>query len=246
MRLGVVSDVHGNAVALQEVLIALEDLEVHEVVCLGDVVGYGPHPGLCVDRVKAACSLTLAGNHDRAVADPAILTRFNPVAAEALRWTAERVGDGDAAWLGSLPEEAAHHGGVLCCHGAPGAPNQYIDTPAEAAAALGRSPQPLALCGHTHVPAALVLHPGGRVSDDWHPWPEGEPLEIKPEARVLLNPGSVGQPRDGDPRAAYAVLDLDAGAATRYRIEYDIESTQKAMARAGLPTSLIDRLANGR
>lgn len=243
MRLGIISDIHGNAVALQEVLIALEDAGVDEIICLGDVVGYGPHPGLCSEIVRGSCSLVIAGNHDRALGDIEVQGWFNPVADSALEWTRERLDDEDLEWLLALPSEAPHAEGPLCCHGAPGAPDDYVLTARDARDALLASACGIILCGHTHRPMACDIN--GRRQCTWLHWCDGDVVPLEKGHRYLFNPGSVGQPRDNDSRAAYMVIDLARQEASLHRSRYEVGATQRAMRSAGLPEELAKRLATG-
>jgi putative phosphoesterase len=221
MRLGVVSDVHGNRVALDAVL---DDLPpVDGLVCAGDVVGYGPWPGACVAAVRERDVPTVMGNHDRAVASGTGF-RFNAMAQAGVDYAAEALDDDALAWLRALPStRTAADGRVKLVHGHPDDPDRYTYPEEFSASMLGE--EDVLVTGHTHVQ-------GHRVFDDG----------------VVMNPGSVGQPRDGDPRAAYAVVDLDGPEPTvaERRVAYDVAAVVEAVESAGLPSRIGERLRDGR
>lgn len=243
MRIGVISDVHGNAVALQEVMVSLESSAVDEVICLGDIVGYGPHPNICAHIVRENCSGVISGNHDRGLTDHPTASAFNDLARVALCWTRDRLRTDDLEWLRTLPSENRHRGGFLYCHGAPGAPDEYIITPRDATVTMLSSAESIVLCGHTHRPMACAIDEDGRCQA--LRWADGVELSLDSSRRYLINPGSVGQPRDGDARAAYAILDLDRRTASLHRVPYEVRATQAAMIQGGLPAELATRLASG-
>ncbi len=245
MRLGVISDIHGNATALEAVLASLAERAVERIVCLGDVVGYGAEPDLCVRLVRASCAACIAGNHDRAVIDTRSLAWFNADAAEALLWTARALPAESRDWLAELPTTDVVEG-VLLCHGAPSNPDRYLFDCCTAEAEFRAFAERVALFGHTHLPALYAREEaGGEVVHRVPAETEGATLDLAPTARLLLNPGSVGQPRDRDPRAAALILDLDAHRAEFVRAEYDIAHAQALMAAAGLPPRLVRRIAHG-
>jgi len=241
MRIAVISDVHGNLPALERVLEALEGERPDAVWCLGDTVGYGPWPSECCRAVRAQAGLCLAGNHDLGVLGRLDLEEFSPEAAQAVRWTRSVLDEESRAWLASLqpsaerPEASLHHG-------SPRDPVwEYVLSADTAFAALELARSPLVLVGHSHVPLAVQLDErrlaGGHA-------PGGTEVGLS-EGRWLLNPGSVGQPRDGDPRAAWLLLDLSARRASYRRVAYDVEAAQAAIRRTGLPEALAARLAAG-
>jgi predicted phosphodiesterase len=241
MRVAVISDIHGNLTALEAVLTALDADPVEAVWCLGDVVGYGPLPNECCDLVRERASVTLCGNHDLAVRGTIDLEEFSGDAGVAARWTQTILREDVLEWLnGLVPLGEAE--GVALFHGSARDPVwEYVLSDESAAATLLMTSQQLVLVGHSHVALQVALRgtelEGGLA-------PEGTVLGLG-EARWLLNPGSVGQPRDGDPDAAYLVLDLDAMTATYRRVPYDVARTQSAMHDAGLPEQLALRLAVG-
>ncbi|AUX10752.1 serine/threonine protein phosphatase [Halalkaliarchaeum desulfuricum] len=242
MRLGVLSDIHGNLPALESVLSDMPD--VHAVACAGDIVGYNPWPAECLNRVRELEVPTVLGNHDREVARGGGFG-FNSMATAGVKYAREVLDDDDREWLGALPTHRTEFDGrVQIVHGHPDDPDRYT-YPDEFSAQMlegngaedgtGRDPDVLVL-GHTHVQGHRVFEEG-----------------------VVMNPGSVGQPRDGDPRAAYAVLELgdpedptDTGTpgevptVAEHRVEYDVETVVDAVEEAGLPKRIGTRLREGR
>jgi predicted phosphodiesterase len=241
MRAAVVSDIHGNLAALEAVLEAVDAVAPDELWCLGDLVGYGPRPSECCEVVAARAQVCLGGNHDLAVRGSIDLFEFSGDAAVAARWTREVLSPAARAFLDSLEPEG-ERAGVALYHGSARDPVwEYVLSDEAAAATLALTDAALTLVGHSHAALQVALgdgvHEGGLA-------PAGTELELA-GARRLLNPGSVGQPRDGDSRAAWLLLDLDAGHASFRRVEYDIARTQAEMRAAGLPEPLALRLAHG-
>lgn len=244
MRIAVLSDVHANLAALSAVVAATADCDARW--CLGDVVGYGPQPNECAALVRESCEIVLAGNHDLAAAGRADTLVFSRDAGRAMRWTREVLEPGVEAWLASL-EPAAVVGRVGLYHGSPRDPVwEYILDPEAARAALQATTHDLVLVGHTHTALVARLDHDGRLTG--RRGVEGLEIDLM-GPRTLVNPGSVGQPRDGDARAAYVVLELDGDGVPltlRFaRAEYAIERTQQAIVTAGLPEHLADRLSFG-
>ena len=242
MRVAVVSDVHANLPALEAVLAEVDDAGVDEVWCLGDIVGYGPDPGACVEIIRARCAVSLSGNHDLGAIGAIPIDDFNPYAAQANLWTGTVLSEADRAWLGSLPTRTARHD-VTLAHGSPREPVwEYVVSARVALESFGCFETEWCLVGHSHAPLVIVEPaPGGTLTAI-----PGSGGPVEPSGRAIINPGSVGQPRDGDPRAAYAVLDLERKTATFRRAAYDIAQVQTRMREAGLPAYLIDRLERGR
>lgn len=241
MKVAVVSDIHGNYHALEAVLAEVASEAPDELWCLGDVVGYGPDPNRCCETVERLVSLCLAGNHDLAVIGSLSVDEFNDDAAAAVRWTRTVLGDEAAAFLRSL-EPAAERSGAALFHGSPLNPVwDYVLSEEGARASLEMVSAPVVMVGHSHV--ALAIGYDGRTITGGVAR-NGDEIDLS-ASRWLLNPGSVGQPRGGDPRAAWLLLDLDAGRGSYRRTEYPIALTQAGIHAAGLPGSLAARLAVG-
>jgi diadenosine tetraphosphatase ApaH/serine/threonine PP2A family protein phosphatase len=241
MRLAVISDVHGNEHALRAVLDCVDAAAPDAIWCLGDTVGYGPAPNECCALVAERSELALVGNHDLVVIGVLSIDDFNYDAADAARWTREVLSDEAREFLAGL-EPTARRDGVELFHASPRDPVwDYVLSAEVAYASLRRTEEPLVLVGHSHVALAVGLRPDGL---DGGVAPDGTLLELA-GGRWLLNPGSVGQPRDGDPRAAWLELDLDSRTARFHRVEYPVERTQQDILDRGLPPGLADRLARG-
>jgi diadenosine tetraphosphatase ApaH/serine/threonine PP2A family protein phosphatase len=237
----VISDVHANWHALEAVLAEVERSEPDELWCLGDLVGYGPRPNPCCAAVERHAALCLAGNHDLGVLGTIDLDEFAGDAAVAARWTRGVLADGSRAYLQSLGSSSEREG-VELFHASPRDPVwEYVLSAEAARSALDLTQAPLVLVGHSHVPLAITLE--AEVLDGGLA-PGGTESQLGP-GRRLLNPGSVGQPRDGDPRAAWLLLDLGAGVASFRRVEYELERTQAEIRERGLPDALAERLAHG-
>jgi diadenosine tetraphosphatase ApaH/serine/threonine PP2A family protein phosphatase len=236
MKVALLSDIHANLQALEAVLADLPTVD--DVICLGDVVGYGGDPKACLDRIRSAGWLVLAGNHDRACTDPAALGWFNDQAAEVVRWTIGVLDDGRLDWLGGLPEQATD-GDALFVHGSPRSPTyEYVldfETAAENLSLIGDR---VCFHGHTHVPGVFHGHAGGLR----HEYEEGFFFLGGP---ALVNPGSVGQPRDGNPDASYIIWDQVEQAVEFRRVPYDREAAKRAILEAGLPPRFAYRLDAG-
>ena len=239
MRALVVADVHANLDALDAVLRDAEAQGGFEAVwCLGDTVGYGAEPEACIDRLRGYSLEAIAGNHDLAAIGAITTTDFNPHAAAAARWTAQHLSDEHRAWLEALPQVLVTLDEFTLTHGSLIDPVwEYLVYPETAAAHLQRQTTPYGFVGHSHLP--LVFFEDG-----------AQPGTIETlglgGTRFVANPGSVGQPRDGDPRAAYAIVDTTARQVSFRRVDYDIASAQRKIRAAGLPEWLAARLANGR
>lgn len=241
MLVAVVSDIHGNLDSLQAVLADLPSVD--EVWCLGDIVGYGPNPNECVETILSLKHLSLAGNHDWAAVGKISTADFNPDARRAAEWTAGQLTPAYREVLRNLPTELVV-GDFTLAHGSPREPVwEYILATGQALANFDHFATPYCLVGHTHVPAVFLGPSASERPALLRPSYE-VPLRLG-ERRLIANPGSVGQPRDGDPRAAYALLDLSALTLSFRRVDYDIKAVQQKMQRAGLPNSLWMRLSYG-
>ena len=257
MRVLILSDIHANFVALETVMADAAG-RFDAIWCLGDVVGYGPAPNECVRFVQEQAHLCVMGNHDRAALGRAGLDidYFNPLARQAILWTQRQLSKENQDFLDRLPAEPHEPqgvGSVLITHASPREPvSEYVQTPAIALENFACFQNQICLVGHTHIPAIYRW----RLRDSETPSiatvdllipQEGDcvQLERSDQERLILNPGSVGQPRDNDPRAAYALLDLDAFTWEQRRVVYPLELTQSQMRQADLPRRLIDRLHFG-
>lgn len=243
LRVAVISDVHANHHGLTAVLAAIDDEGVAELWNLGDVVGYGPHPNEAAATVEEQADLSLCGNHDLIALDEAgvAIEEFNPDAAAAALWTRARLSPETRHFLHGL-RPAEQRNGVALFHASPADPVwEYVLTDEAARRALELTSEQLVLVGHTHIPIAVTLADGQLAGGHAA---AGTEIDLS-HGRWLLNPGAVGQPRDGDPRAAYLLLDLAAGKASFRRVAYDVEAVQLEIEAAGLPGSLARRLAHG-
>jgi diadenosine tetraphosphatase ApaH/serine/threonine PP2A family protein phosphatase len=248
MRLGVLSDVHANLPALEAVLADIDAQPLEELWCLGDVVGYGAHPNECCALVAERCNRSLVGNHDLAVLDALDLEAFSPTAARAARWTQRHVSEESLEFLRGL-QPADEAGEIAIYHASPRDPVwEYVLWEDQAAECIEAQASRLSLIGHSHVALAFV-DPGRE--------PQGSPPQVRRSlgsagtrldleaGRWLINPGSVGQPRDRDPRAAWLELDTGACTATFHRVRYDIDRAAEAIEATDLPAHLGRRLYVG-
>jgi predicted phosphodiesterase len=241
MRIAVISDVHSNLQALEAVLADIDGEAPDEIWCLGDVVGYGPKPNECADIVRERAAVVLVGNHDLAAIGKLDTSDFGPLAAESAQWTGGVLGAAQAEWLRSL-EPSATREGLELYHGSARDPVwEYVLTEDVALENLMLTSAPIVLVGHSHLALALSWD-GAQLEGGLAPG--GTELGTS-GARWLVNPGSVGQPRDGDPRAAWLLIDNAIGRAAFRRVPYPIEQTQAEMRAAGLPEDLAARLERG-
>ena len=244
MRYAVLSDVHGNLEALEAVLRDVRRGRPDACLCLGDTVGYGPDPNECAARIRELGGLVIAGNHDLAAAGMLDPSAFTPLARAAIEWTRDVLTEETRAWLAALParlEDAA----FLAVHGSPRDPiEEYIIDLPTSLAIFSDHAFALCLVGHSHVPGAFILEANGAVRA--RRLPVGKGVRLARASRYIVNVGSVGQPRDGDPRASYLVLDTSARTVTLQRLDYPVAATQEKMTARGLPTPLAQRLALGR
>lgn len=243
MRYAVVSDIHSNLEAFQAVL---EDAgRVDGLWCLGDVIGYGPSPNECVSLLKECRHVCVAGNHDLAGIGRAETATFNRDAKTAIDWTANNLSTSATEYLQSLPLVVELEGRFTVVHGSPRDPVwEYVLQAGEAEAAFKDTETEIIFVGHTHVPVVFRELKAPAGVKEAVPAPD-EAIQLNGR-RLLINPGAVGQPRDGDPRASYILIDLDNGVARYRRVPYRVTVVQQKMAAAGLPERLIVRLAYGR
>jgi predicted phosphodiesterase len=241
MHVAVISDIHGNRQAFEAVLGAIDAETVDEIWCLGDLVGYGADPDACVEMAFDRCELILAGNHDLAVTGALSLEEFSPGAAAAARWTQEAISARNLEALRPLPPQDLEHD-VGLFHASPRDPIwEYVLSTLQAELCLDAQSHRVCLVGHSHVALAFARR-GDSVAGT--ACPEGSRADLG-EGKWIINPGSVGQPRDADPRAAWMLLDLENWTASWRRVEYDIAGAQAAIHAAGLPQALAERLGYG-
>jgi diadenosine tetraphosphatase ApaH/serine/threonine PP2A family protein phosphatase len=243
MRLAVLSDIHANREALAAVESSLSELQIDELHFLGDAVGYNPDPEYCIRRISSLARVMVRGNHDKAVAEPKGLEWFNSVARAAILWTRDALSQEGLALVQAIPRGPIEvEGGVLLCHGSPMDEDLYITRERDVEGSFRyiqeRHPE-VKVCffGHTHVP--VLIEKGSEVVV-----PPAR-FQLKAEGLYLINPGSVGQPRDRDPRASFGVLDTESMTYSHYRVPYAIEATQAKIRAAGLPEILAKRLEVG-
>jgi diadenosine tetraphosphatase ApaH/serine/threonine PP2A family protein phosphatase len=242
VRIAVVSDIHSNLVAFEAVLGAVG--EVDQVWSLGDLVGYGPRPNECITLLSEMKHLAVAGNHDCAAVGRIGVDEFNMLAALAAQWTADELTEQSRAYLTELPTLQVA-GEFTLAHGSPRSPVwEYLLNAEAARASFDHFEGPFCLVGHTHVPSVFAQAPDGTVQAH-RVMGDAEIALARPGYRFILNPGSVGQPRDDDPRAAYLLIDTDRGTASWRRVAYNIAETQQQMRNVKLPARLIERLAHG-
>ena len=241
MRAAIISDIHANLIAMEAVLEASQPFDV--VWCLGDLVGYGPRPQECIALLRSFPHLCVAGNHDYAAIGRLKLEEFNAVAVRAFRWTLGQLNTDNLGFLESLPNRIIDDP-VMLVHGSPRQPIwEYLCDPFAARQNFDLLDTEVCFVGHTH---RCTLFIENEVAQGLMREPRaGDTFVIGAGGRAIVNPGSVGQPRDGDPRAAYAIYDAELGVITFHRVEYDIDSTARQMQEAGLPSTLIHRLARG-
>jgi diadenosine tetraphosphatase ApaH/serine/threonine PP2A family protein phosphatase len=245
MRIGILGDIHGNAEALTAVVEALRADVVDVYVQVGDIVGYGPEPSRCIDIVRELGCVVCLGNHDAAVLDRLDTSYFNNFARAAIHWTRPRLREQDFEFLRSL-QLVVRQPPFTVVHGTLHLPEQfgYVISPVEALDSLEHQDTPFCFVGHSHVPAIYLRrdeHP-----QDIHVVPHSEAeISYRGFDRILMNVGSVGQPRDEDPRAAYGLVDTELGIASIKRVPYDIAGVQRKIREAGLPDVLANRLALG-
>jgi len=240
LRYGIIADIHANFEALEAVLGVLEEREVDVYLSTGDIVGYGADPKACLDRIRELGTLVTAGNHDWAVSNRLSLDYFNAYAREAIYWTQERLTEADIRYLDELPL-TRREDDITLVHGTLYSPENfdYLLTSYDAHLSFQLQETPLCLVGHSHVPITFLLD--GTVT-----FTLSNEIDLSGVDRAIVNPGSVGQPRDENPRAAVGIYDSETLKLTIERVEYDIEAATSKILRAGLPEVLAERLWHGR
>lgn len=247
MRYLILSDIHANLTALDAALGAAKG-RWDQAVCLGDLVGYGPQPNEVIERIRSLGAVSIRGNHDKAVSGLTDTEDFNPLARSATLWTRVQIQPDNLEYLEALPKGPLTIDGFSILHGAMHDEDEYVFGPAQALEGLLEATSPVSFFGHTHIQGGFTMRDQQVVVLNSKPT-GGRPfsaLPIEPGTTYLLNPGSVGQPRDGDPRGAFAIADLENQSVELWRVSYDIEDVQNRMAKAGLPEPLIMRLSFGR
>lgn len=251
MRILLLSDIHGNLEALEACLGAAPDYD--RVINLGDVVGYGATPNEVIRRVRSIGSFTIRGNHDKACCGLTELEGFNPIAALAAFWTRQALTPENLEWLRTLPQGPLRPRdvpGTQFVHGSPADEDEYMIGLPDALEALVMSPVTLTFFGHTHLQGGFWLQGGNaeelRTGIGLGDAAARQTLKLAPNARYAINPGSVGQPRDGDWRCGFAIFNTDSNTVTFYRIPYDVHTAQQRILDARLPERLAARLAVGR
>jgi predicted phosphodiesterase len=243
MRVLILSDIHSNFAALEAVLQAAGQFD--QLWDLGDTIGYGPQPNECVAAIREQATIVIAGNHDLACLDKVDLSDFNPEARTANIWNGQQLKPEHHAFMWVLPPMHVVDEHYLLAHGSPREPIwEYLLTRAQASENFRRFSQQICFIGHSHVPLVFRLRPGNICDGPSSP-EAGLVMPIQPDARYIVNPGSVGQPRNQDPRAAFAILDTEAQTIQFERIAYDIGKTQRLMREAHLPEPLALRLQYG-
>jgi predicted phosphodiesterase len=245
LRFLILSDIHANWEALNAVLQDAAARDYQAVLCLGDIVGYGPNPNEVTAWVRAYGDVVIRGNHDKACSGATLFDSFNPAAQCSSRWTRQELLGDHRQWLLNLDRGPVLVESFDLVHGAPDDEDRYMFHEHEAETGLRSASEPLTFFGHTHVQGGFVGEPcqGGFEVSRLNACPNQ--MAIIPDRRYLLNPGAVGQPRDGDARAAYCIYDSAMRVVEFCRVEYDIRTTQDKILEAGLPEELAFRLASG-
>ena len=232
MRLAIISDIHSNLEALSKALELIDEESVNEIVCLGDVVGYGADPNACVELVRARCRVVLRGNHDAAAVDPANAESFTRNAKIAAEWTRRQLSEENRKFLETLPYLERREG-ILFVHSSPYDPQSwyYVLSEEDLDAAFRSFSEQICFIGHSHFPGVFSV--------------DGPVKSISRDMRCLINVGSIGQPRDGNPRLSFGVFDTESWEYRNIRSEYPYQVAAEKIIRAGLPRALADRLSMG-
>ena len=251
MRILLLSDIHANLDALEACLAAAPAYD--QVFNLGDIVGYGANPNEVIAKSRQLGNIFVRGNHDKACSGITSLEGFNPIAGLAVLWTQKRLSAEELEFLRALPMgPISPLAGVECVHGSARDEDQYVLSARDAFSLLEQSSSVLTFFGHTHIQSGFRLEQNNRQGQLFVPRyqsPQGKQqfqLHLQQNTKYMINPGSIGQPRDNDPRAAFVLYDTEAGTITFYRVPYDVPAAQKKILAAGLPDRLADRLAEGR
>jgi len=248
LRYLLLSDIHSNLEALESCLERAQG-KYEQVLCLGDLVGYGADPNAVIEKIRPLASIIIRGNHDKACTGDSVVAEFNPLARHATDWTRNELTPEHFGFLSSLPAGPVQLDGFQAVHGSPLDEDDYILGPGQAFPLLRNLETQIVCFGHTHHQGGFMISPQGRYQSIHPPMKKDGlvlTLQLEDQGRYLINPGSVGQPRDGDSRAAFAVLDTRQRAVEYFRVSYDLRRTQAKMRQAGLPELLIQRLEHGR
>lgn len=243
MKYAILSDIHANFPALEAVMTRLHENSVDACICLGDIIGYGAMPNECCEVIRAINPICVRGNHEHAATIEGADRWFTPVAASCIRWTRHELNSDNLDFIASLEPTQVVKDAVLC-HGALFDPDHYTTNPHDALESFNEVAQSLIFFGHTHYAEWFIL-------DNNHPLPIQHPaaygavITLEPERRYMINPGSVGQPRDGNSQAAYAIWDTETKQVTLHRVSYNIKAAQEAIINAGLPHKMANRLIMG-
>ena len=244
MRIAVISDIHSNLPALEGFFEFIKDLNIEKIVCLGDLVGYNPWPNECVELVRKNDIPAIMGNHDRVASGIEEPDHFNIAARRAILWTRNSLSGDNRDWLSRLPEKLLVNDRIILVHGSPSNPNEYIFTIDSAAYNIKYMAEQfgVSICffGHTHA-VAVYAYVSGELT-----LLESSTIEVKKGKHYLINPGSLGQPRDGDPRAAFLIFDEEENRVEFHRFQYDIDAVYRAIIEAGQDEFLGKRLYLGR
>lgn len=242
MKAAIISDIHSNLEALQAVLKDIKKRRIKKIFCLGDIVGYGANPNECLEICLRESDAIVAGNHDWAVVDKTDISHFNPVAVQAIRWTKKQVTSANAEKLKCLPLTQATNG-LLLVHAAPRKPEEwpYLTAFADFQEAFNAFTETICFIGHTHIPCGMF-----QDANSYTDVIRENPFPLIPRRRFIINVGSVGQPRDYDPRASYGIYDGNKNIMEIIRVEYNIPLTEQKINEAGLPEILAQRLSTGK
>lgn len=232
MRIAIISDVHSNLEALTSALETIDAKRVDEIVCLGDTVGYGANPNECLSLVRSRCSLILQGNHDAAAVDLSVANQFTLNAQLSAIWTFGILPDGDKGFLRDLPQ-MKQRGDLLFSHASPYEPEEwhYVISEFDTREAFGAFAQKVCFIGHSHIPVVFSQ--------------QGKAAAVEPSGQFIVNVGSVGQPRDGNPDLSFGIFDTDLWSYENVRTGYDVDGAARKIRDAGLPRSLAERLYRG-
>jgi len=243
MKIGIISDIHSNSEAIDSVLKNIKDVD--EFICLGDIVGYGADPNYCIEKVKGLNCRCIGGNHDFAVAGKVNINYFNYTARAAILWTSLQLKKENLNFLLNLKNKIEFKDNVFAVHGSPENPLlEYILDKDTASLIFSKFDFKIYFVGHSHLAGCFSFNENNNQINYMN-FSNGGHIEINKNKRYIINCGSVGQPRDGNPKASYGIYDLEYGTVNIYRVSYPINLTQKKIINAGLPRSLADRLGYG-